>query len=767
MIEDRTLLELFKSESEEHFQCLDDGLLRLEKAPRDTALVEEMFREAHSLKGAARMLGIAGLEALAHGFEEILGAAKRGEAALDAGSIERLVRGLVKMRLVAREAISDEPSGVNVSEALAELISPAPPSARNGGAAAAAEASKEEQPAARAAQAPKPLPEETATPGEPPADSPAPPRKVEKPAATAAGSDYRIETVRVETGKLDVLLTQVGELSVTKGRVARHVSDIDVLVDLADEWKRQRISRRHRGPASAAQAGAGEVEEEWLDLLHDYLTRLRAALFEDSARLGFVSDVLVSGVHEIRLLPLATIFTLFPRVVHDLAKEQGKQVELLIEGGEVSADKRILEEMKDPLMHLLRNAIDHGVESAEERQKAGKPAVAKVWLRACQTATNIVIEIADDGRGLDIDAIKRAAVKRHLASEAELAALPAEQIQSLVLISGFSTNDFVTDVSGRGIGLDVVRTNIERLKGTIKLESAPGKGLTVRIQLPITLATTRVLIAKMDGRLFALPTEQVGSAHFVPREQIFTIEGRETIALGGAVLPVFLLSELLGLAVEPEKRQERGEGGAKKVPCIVLCAGEQEIGLLVDELIEEQEVVLRAQSGMLKRVPNVTGATILETGEVCPVLNGQDLIKSARKHQAHASRPSPAGPPAAKKIVLLVEDSITTRTLEKRILEDAGYEVATAVDGLDALDKLGMRAFDAIVSDISMPNLDGIALTVKVRLDKRHQELPIILVTALASDEDKRRGVEAGANAYITKPAFDQKILLDCLARLV
>jgi len=422
---------------------------------------------------------------------------------------------------------------------------------------------------------------------------------------------------------------------------------------------------------------------------------------------------------------------------------------------------------------MLRNAIDHCIEAPEERERRGKPRTACIRIQAYQTATNIVIEVSDDGRGLDLEAIKRTALRRRIAREDELAAMAPAQVQALIFASGFSTSPLVTDVSGRGVGLDAVRANVERLKGSIQVESSPGAGCLFRVQLPITLATVRVLIVSVNGRICALPVEYVQSMRMVSPQEIFSMEGRETIVLDAHPVSVARLADLLEWRTEASSLRTQGPEPSLVFqapslrPCIILSMGAEQLGLFVDALLDVQEVVLKPHSTILKRVRNVSGATILETGEVCIVLHPHDLLRTVQRRAAPVTLERAMAEPERTRVILLVEDSITTRTQEKRILEGGGYEVITAVDGVDAFDKLSARPFDAVVADIQMPNMDGLTLTAKIRQDKRYQELPIILVTALATEEDKRKGIEVGANAYITKPTFDQQVLLDTLKRLV
>jgi two-component system chemotaxis sensor kinase CheA len=425
--------------------------------------------------------------------------------------------------------------------------------------------------------------------------------------------------------------------------------------------------------------------------------------------------------------------------------------------------------MKDPLTHIIRNAIDHGIEAPEERERLGKPRTATITVRGYQTASTIAIEISDDGRGLNLEKIKKTALKNGVCREDELAAMTDAQIQSLIFMPGFSTRSFVTEVSGRGVGLDVVRANVERLKGSVRVASELGKGTTIYLQLGTTLATAHVLLLEVEHHPYALPVEFVQTACTIAEDDIFSLEGRPTILYDGQPISVARLADILELDREP------GENEGRSLACIILKVGEDWLGLIVDRLIDEQDAILKPQSKILKRVRNISGATILGTGEVCMVLNPIDIVQSVRAGTPGAAvRVTPKTPTAdrspaepQKQTILLVEDSITTRTQEKRILEAAGYEVVTAVDGLDGYNKLRNRDFDAVVSDIQMPKLDGLEMTARIRSHQHYSELPIVLVTSLATDEDRRKGAEAGANAYITKSSFNQDVLVETLHRLI
>ena len=818
MIEDTELRGIYKTASEEHVQNLEDGLMHLEKHPHDTARLEDVLREAHTLKGDSRMLGVSSVETLTHQLEEILTAVKRGDRVLSAATCDRLYQGLDAIRKLTVEAVTGEPAGVNVFYVLAQLMG-ADSSSLNQNIEPSSQLDEQtddafpdtitEKPAlldnvdalfpdtitekptlldnvdalfpdivAEAPIAngqtkvtlPTPTPTTPAAVREIPAKQQITPPAESEP---AINSKYQIDTIRVEPQKLDTLMTQAGELTVTKIRIAQRHVEIDEIVNLWEEWNRDASVNRlvnilepgtQNGELKQIQNFQHRAQQR-LERLGTLVNRLRNTADEDTARLEIVVGELEEGIRSLRLLPLSTIFNIFPRMVRDLAKQQSKEVNLVIEGGDTKADKRILEEMKDPLMHMLRNAIDHGIETPQEREMLGKPRTATIRLRGSQTASSIKIEIVDDGRGLDAESIKRTALRRGVCREEELAKMTNAQIQSLIFAPGFSTRTTITEISGRGVGLDVVRANVERLKGSIQVESLPGAGCEFSIRLDTTLSTTHVLIVEVNHTSYALPVEFVQTTLLVSGREIFAMEGSQTIVLEGEPVSVAWLSDLLELPLNaPASPKSATE--TKMLPCIIVQVGNERLGLLVDALLDQQDVVLKQQSKLLKRVRNVSGATILGTGEVCMVLNPQDLLKSVQK-QTGTTKAVEIEQARRKLSILLVEDSITIRTQVKRILEGAGYDVVAAVDGVDGFNKLQMHTFDAIVSDVQMPNMDGLSLAAKIRQHKEYSELPIVLCTTLASDEDKRRGAQAGANAYLTKGSFDQKVLLDTLTRLI
>ncbi len=787
-IEDEELRGTFQAASEEHLQKLEAGLLHLEQNPQDLSGLEDLMREAHSLKGDARMLGVKDVATLAHQWEHLLGTIYRQEAEVSSEICDRLYQGLDAIAALVQEAVTGEPSGVDTFHTLARLMGSQPTESQ----VTSESETSSEAPTPEPTPTPE-TPEETEasadvseepTTSKPTPAEPAIPDPANTSGVSSSNGEYRIDTIRVETRHLDTLMTQAGELTVTNVRFSHRLAELEEAIALWEDWSREAFNNRinvhqmQRGDREQALKQLQDLQdsvEQRLEKLGKIVTHLQKATYEDTTRLDNLTQDLENDIRTLRLLPLSTIFNLMPRMVRDLSHQQQKQVNFAIEGGDTHADKRILEEIKDPLMHIIRNAIDHGLETPSEREAAGKPAVGTLYLRGYQTANGIAIEVEDDGRGLDLDKIRQKALQKGLYHSEELENMSTNQLQALIFEPGFSTSTTITEVSGRGVGLDVVRTNVEHLKGSIEVESQVGQGCTIRIHLGTTLATAHVLLVESQSIPFALPVEFVDTSLFVSSDDIFAIEGRETILLSEHPVSVVPLAKILELPEAPngsESKFRQASGNEnrqqKDLPCIVIKVGEEKLGLLVDKLLDEQDVILKPQSKLLRRIRNIAGATILGTGQVCMVLNPTDLLKSVRQtptvqkvSQVVAETESQVGS------ILVVEDSIAIRTQEKRILESAGYEVTTAVDGWDGFNKLQTHPFDAIVSDIQMPNMDGLELTRQVRQNPKYQELPIILVTSMANEEDKKKGAQAGANAYITKSSFNQEVLLETLQRLV
>ena len=503
-----------------------------------------------------------------------------------------------------------------------------------------------------------------------------------------------------------------------------------------------------------------------LKSLEGKLQAITKAAAQDQSGIGRRVEDLLADAKKLLLLPFSTLLDLFPKLVRDLSRELGKEVELTIRGGEVEMDKRILEEMKDPLIHIVRNCLDHGIEPPELRAQRNKPSRATITLAVSRMDGNHVeILVSDDGAGIDLLKVKAAALKHGVISAADAGQLSDQQALALIFQSEVSTSPIITEISGRGLGLAIIREKTEKLGGRVSVENHLHAGTTFQIILPLTLATFRGILVRAADQIFVLPITQVERVARIKAEAIKTVENRETMALNGRAVSLARLAGVLALP-----RAGKQTPASEFLSVVVLGADDERIAFVVDEVLHEEEVLVKSLAKPLSRVRNISGATILGSGKVVPILNVTDLMKSARK--------TGLTPPVAeagevetkretkRKRILVAEDSITSRMLLKNILESAGHEVKTAVDGVEALTELRTNDFDLVVSDVEMPRMNGFDLTAHIRSDRKLADKPVVLVTALASREDRERGIDVGANAYIVKSSFDQSNLLEAIRRL-
>jgi two-component system, chemotaxis family, sensor kinase CheA len=804
-IDDEELRSLYEIASAEHLTAIEQGLLQLERQPTDRSPIKALLRDAHSLKGDSRMLGVVDAETVVHQIEEILIAIDQDQLPVTTALCDSLYQGLDAVRQIAHEAITGEPSNLKLfkvvaammkaggSDTTASVAVAAPPDHTEGNDTSLdLEAFAFDTPALEIQ--PELVLDETYDPtwDETPASAdamamafglgdelpdldfadlgsyaavavatpvaPTPLNSITAPEVTAADPHdakevFEINTIRVEASKLERLMMQADELAVAKLRILQRHDDLLALSRLWEDWSRlQGVPKSDESSQSLQQFG-------------QILAQMQSTSAEDTTRLASVATELESGIRQIRMLPLQSVFSLFKRLVRDLGKQQDKNIDFVIEGGEVLADKQILEALKDPLTHLLRNAIDHGIEPTDER--GHKSAVSRLLLRGVQRGNQIEIIISDDGRGLNLDAIRQTAIRRGLYTAVELDRMAPEQIQSLIFAAGFSTRTAITEISGRGVGLDVVKTNIEKIKGSIKIDSIPGEGCTFRILLNNSLATINALILQVQDSPYALPLDAIESMQFVERQEIFTLDGKLTVHWQDRGVSVAWLADLLELKMATPDSLGALDRLPPKIPCVFIKIDGEYLGILVDELLEQQQIVVKALNRLLKNTPNISGASILGSGAICLVLNPLELFQAAGgtviSSERHLALTAEYRPPN----ILLVEDSIPIRTQVQRILVGAGYDVTVAVDGLDGYNKLLAGSFAAVVSDVEMPNMTGLEMTKQIRELPDRQDLPIILVTTLAKEEHRQRGFQAGANAYLTKGDFDQALLLNTLKKFI
>ena len=796
----KKLLSTFRVEAEEHVGAMSAGLLALEKtsaADERRRIVETIFREAHSLKGAARSVNASQIEKICQPLESIFAALKREEidpsvelfdtlhkavdlssqllSTLDAGATPADKKQVTELKRQLHAALSapSQKTSINQapldSESTYALLNDAP----------------------FVQEADVPVKENVSVADEQ--------LKIENASISTHEGDgapheavrvsddkpQQATTIRVATAKLDALLLQSEELLSAKLTAQARAAELREMLDALGAWKKEWAkvqSDAHVIAKSSAHAGGrnghGKSDGKLARLVeflrwnsdfiksHEIELAAQSAAAEQEARtLGGMVDEHLEDVKKALMLPASSLLNIYPKVVRDLARDRNKEVELVLEGGETEVDRRILEELKDPLLHLVRNAVDHGIEEPAERVTKNKPARGTLRLAVMQkSGSEFEILVADDGRGIDALQVKAAAMKSGAASPEELERIEEREALSLIFRSGVSTSPIITDISGRGLGLAILQEKVERLGGSLSLESQAGAGATFHIQVPLTLATFRGILVRASDQIFVLPTTGVKRVMRVREDEIKTVENRETITFDGQLISLVALADALGLKPATDESTE-----SVFVQVVVLGAAEARIGFVVNEVLGEQEVLVKSLGRQLRRVRNIAGATVLGGGQVAPVLNVSDLLKSA----AQASGSSTGAAFRAAKVetrsnaVLVAEDSITARTLLKSILESAGYVVKTTVDGVEALTELRAGKYDLLVSDVEMPRMGGFELTKKVREDKRLSELPVVLVTSLDSREDRERGIDAGANAYIVKSSFDQSNLLEIVGRLI
>jgi two-component system chemotaxis sensor kinase CheA len=745
------LLATFRVEAEEHLTAMVSGLVELERtsdAEQQSAILEKTFREAHSLKGAARAVNLGDVEAQCQALESKFSALRQGRLRLSPQLFDELHQMLDTLTALLHSPGRRRRPGDSLAPGTA------PPAAMPG--------AEQEDTGGTAAW------------GEPVPTS-RPPVSAEESSGGA--------TVRIAAAKLDALFLQAEELLSAKIAAQRRVADLKDTSIAPAAWRRklaeigpdlQRVGDLGKKAREGNDWGRDQAHLERIlqylegedarvkSLQSDLAVQVRAAE-RDARFLGGRVDGLVEEMKRALMLPFATILELFPKLVRDLSHEQGKEIEFEIQGREVEVDKRILEEMKDPLIHLLRNAVDHGIEKPPLRAAKQKAPRGRVTLAlAPQDAGRIEILVADDGAGIDLERVRAAAVKQGLLAKPEADQLEEEAIVPLIFRSGVSTNPILTDVSGRGLGLAIVQEKVEKLGGTIRVETHRDPGTTFRMVLPVTLATSRGILVRAGEQKFILPVSGVERVSRAGHEDVRTVENRETIELGGRAVSFLRLEDVLGL---PRKPAADGDG---KHPLVVLDSAGRRVAFRVDEVLGEQEVLVKNLAKPFSQVRFLAGATVLGSGEVVPILNVRELLESAAQAEWGSVKPESSGVgPAKAKSILVAEDSITARSLLKGILESAGYTVRTAVDGADALATLKTEAFDLVVSDVDMPRMSGFDLTAKVRADKNLAKLPVVLVTALESREDRERGIDVGADAYLVKSSFDQSNLLEIIGRLI
>ncbi|MCD4691016.1 hybrid sensor histidine kinase/response regulator [bacterium] len=740
----------FTAETTEHLARLEEGLLLLEKRAHDEALLDNMMREAHTLKGSAAMMGFIAVGTQAHELEDVLSGIRRGETAADDVDLDALlgmldtIRSLLdagpgegKATFVSKPVGSpkdDRSTGVAGSAApAAEVGQPATPIESPGSAAAAGGAPHPAAPTVRSCGM-KPARAEKAT---------------EHGGAGATCSEDAVEFVRVDVRKLDRLMNQVGELAGGKTRVDQCRTDMEQIVSAVQELD-----------SLLAEGGESPDIRERVTAVRRDLTNAVEALGRTADAVGSTTSQLQDAVMSARMLPAAVVFAKFPRAVRDLAREEGKCVEFNMTGDETELDKRILEKIHDPLVHILRNAVGHGIESPDERRRLGKDETGSVVLRARCEGSQIIIEVEDDGSGVDIDGLRQAALAKGIVGGERLWRMSEEAVLDLLFERGLSTAAEVSELSGRGVGLDVVRKDIGELGGRVDVTSKLGRGTKFTIWLPLSLVVSTALVVAAGDARYALPLDSVVETLRLPAGGIKRVGGREAITVRDEIVPLVSLRTALW-AVSSDGIEQR-----RSVCIAIVGFADKKLAILVDAFAGKLDIVAKGLGDHLESVPYIAAATVTGAGEVLPILDIPALISGALCRQERR-RSIPVVQEASKISVLVVEDSPMTRDLECSVLESADYSVGVAANGSEALRKLAEGTFSLVVTDIAMPAMSGIELMELMKKDERLSSIPVVVVSSRDTDEDKVKGLRAGASAYIGKRHFDQDQLLGTVERLI
>ena len=730
------VLAAFQSEQQEHVAGVRTLLSK--GAQRDGALEEadyqELLRLAHTLKGGARISGLRPIETLSHQLESVFARVKGGPLALDSAVMEVIT--------LALNAIEDWMASLAANQ------TPAEP--------------------AMALEALGKLLNSESVP-----DS-MPPPKPEPSAPVNVGASVRqFDTVRLNAEHLDRLLRSSGQLvteSLHQDQVSRALMELSCDIEEIDrEWESVReVSAAHLHRLSATPEFTRvlhylEFVERQVRILSRQARQVRGLQQRSSRSIRVLGQELQENVRKARMIPAESVFGIFRKMVRDLAGDEKKKVDFQVSGLAVQADRMVLQALKDPVMHMLRNSISHGMESAEERALSGKSELGSVALQIEATGNRLTIVVEDDGRGLDLSRVAEVAVRKGLLTEGDVNARSPEELACLIFQPGFSTAKAITDLSGRGMGLSVVYEAVSRLQGEVRWAPKTDAGSRMVISVPLSISTHRLLLVSSQNQTFAVPSAGIQRLIRIKLADVETVEGKPIIVWEGQPVPLASLAQLLGIGSESDFTVE-----GKLISIMILKSGARRLAVAVDAFVAEREAIIKNLDGPLSAIGILAGGIVLEDGAVALVLNTGELIETFKPIYAPPkAREGDARTEEKASTVLVVDDSFTARTLQKSILEVHGYNVVVAIDGTEALSKLRSEEVDLVISDIQMPRMDGLTLLQEIRKDARFSKLPVILVTSMNRAEDQERGLSLGADAYLVKQRFDHQTLLETIRQLL
>ncbi|MAS35971.1 MAG: hypothetical protein CL610_18330 [Anaerolineaceae bacterium] len=764
---DAELLGIFRDEVSEYLESMNTLLMQVETtASPDAESLRELNRVAHSMKGASRAVGLRVIETIGHYMEEVFAAAIRHDLDLTPDVCDLIYDGLDLIQTVMDGGENDEETLAEVLMRLEQVV-----------ASSAAAVDVADTPVVKPetnhrppAVAQEDTPQLTTEPAMPTG------LLVETGTVAMRAAE---ESIRVAVSKLDRLMAEVSELLVARMQSEERLRDVHALRRLHGKWRREwqsvraayiRLARR----SLDEQGGLNDdlltifkfLESNQRNLMNTnhLLTQLAQALGQDNLRLTTLAEQLQDDVSRMRMISFETLMGGFQRMVRDLTRDMDKQVHFNVIGMSVEVDKTVLDVLKDPIMHLLRNAIDHGIETPRVREQQGKSPVGRLGLEIEQRGNEIVVRVRDDGKGIDTAALKQKAVAAGIITQQDADAMSDDDVRGLIFHAGLTTAAQLTAISGRGIGMDVVRDRVESLRGRVSVSSVMGEGTTVSLNVPVSLTRIRCVLLEIGDETYAVPSAAIVRMTDLRRdEEVFTAENRDMIVLDDRPVPLVSMADVMGV---PGRTQDRDE-----ITLVALRAVDRTVAFEVDGLESERELVLKPLGPEIARARFVSGAALLGTGGVIIVLDVNDLVRSATGRMLPARRTLSVNRQSVatevRLSVLVVDDSITTRTLEKNILDTAGVNVSVAIDGEEAWQKIGEQHFDVIVSDVEMPKLNGLELVKLIKGTERTQHIPVILLTSLGRPEHQEAGLKAGADAYLVKSQFDQGELLRMIRAVV
>ena len=748
---DASLLELFSLEAEAQTQVLSAGLLALERNPTQADHLESCMRAAHSLKGAARIVGVDSGVSVAHVMEDCLVSAQEGRLLLRPEHIDALLQGTDLLMRIATPASAPQPADIEAYVALmGQLLDPS------------AAPIPVTAPVVAELQLQAPSPVEPAPSMEALVETSEPvPRKDRR---TAEGGE---RVLRVTAERLNSLLDLSSKSLVETQRLKPHLATMQRLKRMQNNGLRalENLNVHLKGHALSLEAlEALEDARRLLSESQQLLAEKNAELDEFAWQASQRAQVLYDTALACRMRPFADVLSGQARMVRDLGRSLGKQVRLEIEGEKTQVDRDVLEKLEAPLTHLLRNAVDHGIETPEQRLLSGKPEEGLIRLRASHQAGLLVLELSDDGNGVDLENVRRSIVARQLSPAETAAQLSEEELLTFLFLPGFSLRDTVTEVSGRGVGLDAVQHMVRQLRGAVELEQTAGEGSRFHLEVPLTLSVVRSLVVEVGEEAYAFPLAHIERMCDLERDDIVQVEGRQHFWHEGRHVGLVAASQLLN--------RPASQNTSETLKVVVIREREAIYGVAVERFVGERTLVVLPLDERLGKIQDISAGALLDDGSVVLIVDVEDMLRSVDKllntgRLERIARHGNQTAEAARKRVLVVDDSLTVRELQRKLLLNRGYDVAVAVDGMDGWNALRSEDFDLLITDIDMPRMDGIELVTLLRRDNRLQSLPVMVVSYKDREEDRRRGLDAGADYYLAKASFHDDALLDAVVELI